>query len=81
MTIPPASSHNPIVRSTLRKRRLFTCILFIALIFFSIAVGHAGFCRTGVFAAFSADPMSGIAPLEVHFTDTSTGAYAWTWVF
>ena len=33
-------------------------------------------------ADFSADPRSGVAPLTVHFTDTSTGgATAWAWDF
>jgi len=32
-------------------------------------------------ADFSADPVSGIAPLTVSFTDLSTGASSWSWDF
>ncbi|MCL2065258.1 MAG: PKD domain-containing protein [Candidatus Cloacimonetes bacterium] len=34
-----------------------------------------------VYADFSAEPLSGHAPLEVRFTDRSFGAFSWTWDF
>ncbi|MCL2063614.1 MAG: PKD domain-containing protein [Candidatus Cloacimonetes bacterium] len=34
-----------------------------------------------VYANFSAEPLSGHAPLEVQFTDQSFGAFSWAWDF
>ncbi|MBP1928149.1 PKD repeat protein [Methanolinea mesophila] len=36
---------------------------------------------SSITARFSANPMAGKAPLEVRFTDRSTGAETWTWDF
>lgn len=37
--------------------------------------------QTGITAAFTANPANGVAPLDVNFTNQSTGATSYTWVF
>ena len=81
MICPPASSRSSLLHLIHSSERLFTGILSIALILFISAVVMPVSAGPVVFAAFSADPMSGTVPLEVHFTDTSCGANSWSWSF
>jgi PKD repeat protein len=60
----------------MNRKRLFLCALLLVLIF-KTGTGLAQFN-----ADFSGEPRSGAAPLEVTFTDQSTGTVAnWSWSF
>ncbi len=57
-------------------RILFTLALVALLVSFTTG------CKTGPEAGFTAEPLTGYPPLEVQFTDGSTGeAQAWEWDF
>ena len=57
-------------------------ILISFLLFGSLLVGALNVSATPLVASFTADVTSGIAPLTVNFTDTSTGSVSyWAWDF